>query len=71
MVVVALVAAEVEAVAVAVAGAEVVAVAEAVVTEMETEKETFQVDISGNNWKTDLLLQPQGGKSHMCGHSRR
>ena len=60
-----------EAVVVAVVVAEAVAVAEVVVTEMEMEKETFQVDVSGNNWKIDLLLQPQSGKSHMCEHSRR
>ena len=58
---------EVEVVAVAVA----VAVALVVVTEIETQKEMFQVDISVNNWKIDLLLQPLSGKSHTCGLSRK
>ena len=57
--------AEVEVVAVA------VAVALVVVTEIEMQKETFRVDISVNNGKIDLPLQPLSGKSHMCGLSRK
>ena len=74
---VALAVAEVEAAAVAVALAVVeavavaVAVAWAVVTEIGTQKEMFRVDVSVNNWKTDLQLQPISGKSHTCGLSRK
>ena len=50
--------AEVEAVVVA------VAVLLTVVTEIETLKEKFRVDVSVNNWKIDLPLQPLSIKSH-------
>ena len=56
---------EVEAVVVA------VAVPLAVVTEIETQKEKLRVDVSVNNWKIDLPLQPLSGKSHTYGLSRQ
>ena len=59
------------AVALAVVEAVAVALALAVVTEIETQKETFQVDVSVNNWKIDLQLQPLSGKRHTCGLSRK
>ena len=64
---------KVVAVALAVVEVEAVAVAVALVavTEIETQKETFRVDVSVNNWKIDLLLQPLSGKNHMCGLSRK
>ena len=49
----------------------VVAVAWVVVTEIGTQKEMFRVDVSVNNWKIDLQLQPLSGKSHTCGLSRK
>ena len=61
----ALAVAEVETAAVA------VAVAWAVVTEIGMQKEMFRVDVSVNNWKIDLQLQPVSGKSHTCGLSRK
>ena len=48
-----------------------VAVLLAVVTEMETLKEKFRVDVSVNNWKIDLLLQPLSVKSHTYVLSRK
>ena len=60
-----------KAVAVVLAVVEVEAVAVAVALVVVMEKETFRVDVSVNNWKIDLPLQPLSGKSHMCGCSRR
>ena len=77
MVAVVLAVAEVEAAAVAVALAVVeavvvvVVVVWVVVTEIGKQKEMFRVDVSVNNWKIDLQLQPVSGKSHMCGLSRK
>ena len=72
-VVVALAVVEVEVVAVALAVSEVeagvvaMAVLLAVVMEIETQKQKFRVDVSVNNWKIDLQLQPLSGKSHHVG----
>ena len=62
-----------EVVAVLVVEAESVAVAVllAVVTEIETLKEKFRVDVSVNNWKIDLPLQPLSVKSHTYVLSRK
>ena len=57
--------AEVEAVVV------VVVVPLAVVMEIEMQKKKFRVDVSFNNWKIDLPLQPLSGKSHTYGLSRK
>ena len=55
----------------AVAVAVAVAVLFAVMTEIETLKEKFRVDISVNNWKIDLPLQPLSIKSHTYMLSRK
>ena len=34
-------------------------------------KGNVRVDVSFNNWKIDLQLQPLSGKSHTCGLSRK